>query len=181
MRKIAPLLVAILLIGGGCAPQSTPNTTANKNASVNSEASLQIALEKAYTDMYATLVAKDFKGFTASFSRKDDRLTEKLFLDSQELLNKVFKPLDKSKFISAYQKGDKAFMIRQTYLDDPNYISIDGQIYNYKDGKWFIGEFSTGDSVSKDKEKPENDKTAVQEAIEGIKKDLENFKPEDHK
>lgn len=182
MKKLSLVaLAALLLIGGGCTSQ-TPANQAPTNATVagaSTEAELKVVLEKSYDDAHAALVEKNFKKFIASFSKHDDRLTEKLFLDSQEILNKVFKRLDKSKFIAAYRKGDKAYMIRETYLDDPNFISIDGQIYDYKDGKWLIGEFSTSDSVSKDKAHPENDAPAVKKAIESIKADLENFKPGD--
>lgn len=178
MNRMVSILVGLLLIGGGCATAQPSNPITNTDSTQDAEASLKIALEKTYTEMHAALEAKDFNKFTASFSKKDARLTEKLFLESLTFLNKALKPLDQSKFIEAYQKGDKAYMIRQTYLDDPNFISLDGQIYEYKNGAWLIGEYSYGDSISKDKTNPTNDAAAIEQSIAKIKKELEGFVPE---
>lgn len=178
MRKQLVFLTAILILTGGGCTTKPPATPTNQAAAPLSEAELKNQLETTYNQVQTALNNSDYDAFISLFSKTDARATKKMFLDSLVMIKKEFKPLSERQFITVYQKGDKAYYIYRGYLSDPLFITIEGQIYNLKDGQWKVGEYSYSTSINKDKENPTNDTAATQKGIDEVKKELENYQPE---
>lgn len=167
MRKLIPVLIGLLLIGGGCSPAKKSMDTAV----------IRQEVEAAYAQLTTAIEQDDMEAFLKVSPPPDDRkLTKEDWTKALPILKKEFKPLSADTFVETYYQDPRAYYFHNTYLDDPNFDTIDVLVFEKKNGGWILT--SGGSSYSGPKKENKNNE-AISKWIRDFKAKLswKEFKP----
>jgi hypothetical protein len=146
-RILVGVLCVSLIIGISLA---NAKTTGGKK--MNGE--IRKELETAYNSLRKSISDKNYAEFSKLLEPAKDGMKvppkEKMSDEAWEGILDTFEDLANAKFITVKTKGDWAGYYIQTYVDDPNYLTIDLIKFHKVDGKWKVSGSRFGSSISKE-------------------------------
>ncbi len=118
------------------------------------EKELRKELENAYNNVRQALIKKDYETFIKVIEPAKPKayVPKEQWPDAVGFLIGMYEDLKKLEFIKVVDKGEYAYMILRTYLDDENYITIDAFKFHKVKGKYILSGKGRGTSFPKDKD-----------------------------
>lgn len=153
LEIISLLQQLIALHQSNTGPMKDPQTI-NPNKNTLQTSMLQKELEVTYAQLKSALNEKNSDRFLSVFEPVEPSKvpSKEEFAEAAVLLETLFPDLSNTKFIRVNQKGDLAAYYYQSYLDNPNFNTLDMLRFRKINNQWKISGQSYGYSWKKNEQ-----------------------------